>query len=138
MNGVDHKGVPKYEVVVSNLRVPVGKPVYIGASISSRPLSKGSEFGEVTFYVKDLSDPKATLAAATIRHSVVGKLNDSLFPVVVGGRRQIGHLWDGQVSRLTLSRANCRKNNFLFTSHPLLQNESSIGNFPEQLGKRPL
>ena len=113
MNGVDQKGAPKYEVVVSDLRVPVGKPVYIAAAVTARPISEGSEFGEVTFYVKDLSDSKAKLESVTVKHSVVGKLNDSAFPVVIGGRKQVGHLWDGQVSRLTLSKAPLPKEQLL-------------------------
>ena len=109
MNGVDHKGAPKYEVVVSDLRVPVGKPVYLAAAVTARPISEGSEFGEVTFYVKDLSDSKAQLESVTVKHSVVGKLNASPFPLVIGGRKQVGHLWDGQVSRLTLSKSPLSK-----------------------------
>ena len=113
MNGVDHTGAPKYEVVVSDLRVPVGKPVYIAAAVSARPMSKGSAFGEVTFFLKDLSDPKANLESVTVKHSVVGKLNDSPFPLVIGGRKQVGHLWDGQITRLTLSPSSLTRDQLL-------------------------
>ena len=117
MNGVDQKGAPKYEVVVSDLRVPVGKPVYIAAAVTARPISKGSEFGEVTFYVKDLSESKAKLESVTVKHSVVGKVNDSPFPLVIGGRKQVGHLWDGQISRLSLSKSPLSKEQlFLYPS----------------------
>ena len=113
MNGVDQQGAPRYEVVVSDLRVPVGKPVYIAVTVTARPISAGSEFGEVTFYVKDLSDLKAPLQSVTVKHSVVGKLNDSSFPLVIGGRKQVGHLWDGQVSRLSLSKSSLSKGQLL-------------------------
>lgn len=113
MNGVDQAGAPKYEVVASDLRVPVGKPVYIAASVTARPTSNGSATGEITFYLKDLSDPKAKLESVTVKHSVVGKLNDSPFPVVLGGRRHVGHFWDGQVTRLTLSPAALTKEQLL-------------------------
>ncbi|MDF1814710.1 MAG: DUF1549 and DUF1553 domain-containing protein [Verrucomicrobiales bacterium] len=113
LNGVDYEGQPKYEVVVSNLRVPVGKAVYIGASVAAHPISKGAKQGEVTFYLKDLSDSKAKMETVTVSHSVIGKLNDSTFPVVIGGRSQVGHLWDGQVSRLTLSENQLPKEQLL-------------------------
>ncbi|MDF1737947.1 MAG: PSD1 and planctomycete cytochrome C domain-containing protein [Verrucomicrobiales bacterium] len=124
MNGVDQKGAPRYEVAVSDLRVPVGKPVYIAAAVTASPVSKGSGFGEVTFFLKDLSDPKSKLESVTIIHSVVGKLNDSPFPVVLGGRRQVGHFWDGQVSRLTLSHS-------ALTRKQLLLNPEAAG--PERI-----
>ena len=116
MNGVDQKGALRYEVVASDLRVPVGKPVYIAAAVTARPVAKGSAFGEVTFYLKDLSDPKAKMESVTVKHSVVGKLNDSPFPIVIGGRKQVGHLWGGQVSRLALSLSALTKEQLFLNS----------------------
>tara|TARA_R110002096_G_scaffold26518_12_gene81800 strand:- start:10964 stop:11995 length:1032 start_codon:yes stop_codon:yes gene_type:complete len=115
MNGVDQAGAPKYEVVAADLRVPLGKPVYIAASVSAQ----GNQQGEVTFYLKDLSDPKAPMQTATVKHSVVGKLNDSSFPVTVGGRRKTGHLWDGQVSRLTISKGYLAENQLFLHEQPV-------------------
>ena len=104
MNGIDHKGQPKYEVVAADLRVPLEKPFYIAASVTARPRSKGSQQGEVTFFLKDLSDPKAEMQTVTVPHTVVGKINDSDFPVLVGGRGKMGHVWDGEITRLTISQ----------------------------------
>ncbi len=113
MNGVDHKGQPKYEVVAADLHVPLEKPVYIAASVTAGPKSNDGRLGEVTFFLKDLSDPKATMQTVAVPHSVVGKVNDSDFPVLVGGRGKMGHLWDGEITRLTISRDGLSKDRFI-------------------------
>ncbi|WP_417739576.1 PSD1 and planctomycete cytochrome C domain-containing protein [Rosistilla oblonga] len=101
--GHDAGGAVKYEVVASNLRFPLNKPVYVAAAVNARPSGDGKSAGTVTFYMKDLSDPKAKMQTATIPHSIVGNINNKSLPVMVGGRQGNGHRWDGQVARLAIA-----------------------------------
>jgi hypothetical protein len=61
--------------------------------------------GSVTFYLKDLSDPKAPLQVETVGHDIVGGLAvASEIKALIGGRDQTGgHLWGGQLARLVVS-----------------------------------
>lgn len=103
-----------YEVVPSGLRVPLGKPVYLAAAISARPSQADLAKGSVTFYLKDLSDPKAPLLSETVAHQVVGGLAaKAKLATLIGGRLQSGHLWDGQLARLTISAGVLRKEQLL-------------------------
>ncbi len=101
--GDDFQGNRIYEVVASDLRAPVGVPVYLAASISAVPSNSDPTKGSVTFYLKDLSDPEAKLQTATVIHQVVGGFDQSpAAKVLVGGRDQKGHQWDGQLGRLAI------------------------------------
>ncbi len=95
---------PAYEVVASGLRLPVGKPVYLAAAISASTSLENPTSGSVTFYMKDLSDPNAKLQTATVETSVVSQVQNPALKIVTGGRDKRGHLWDGQLARLTISR----------------------------------
>ncbi len=103
-----------YEVVPSGLKVPLGKPVYLAATISARPSKADLAKGSVTFYLKDLSDPKAPLQSETVLHQVVGGLSvKEGVATLLGGRGQAGHLWDGQVARLSVSEGLLRREQLL-------------------------
>ncbi len=103
-----------YEVVASGLKVPLGKPVYLAAAISARPSKADLAKGSATFYLKDLSDPEAPLQSATVPHQIVGGLSvKESVATLLGGRAQAGHLWDGQVARLTVSEGTLRKEQLL-------------------------
>ncbi len=103
--GDDFQANRIYEVVASNLRVPVKRPVYLAACVSAVPATDGATQGYVTFSLKDLSDPASPLETTTIPHQVVGGLKtEDLVRAIIGGRDQKGHLWDGQLSRLVVSR----------------------------------
>lgn len=98
------------EVVASGLRVPLNKPVYLAVSISAKPSKEDSAKGSVTFYLKDLSDPNATVQTATVQHQIVGGLvTKPGIPTTIGGRDQKGHHWDGQLARLTASKGVLNK-----------------------------
>lgn len=99
-----------YEVVASGLRVPLNTPVYLAVSISAKPSKEDPNKGYVTFYLKDLSDPDAPLQSEKVQHQVVGGLlvNDKV-ATFVGSRDQKGHLWDGQLARLTISKGSLDK-----------------------------
>ena len=93
-----------YEVVASDLRFPLSKPTYIAAAVSPKPSKDDVTKGFVDFYLKDLSDPKAPLQKVHVPHQIVGGLSpDDAVRALIGGRDQKGHLWDGQLARITIS-----------------------------------
>lgn len=101
--GRDAEGKMVYEVVPSNLRVPLEKPVYLAASVSTTLAEESDTGGTVTFYLKDLSGPDAGLQVATVPHGIVRGLQDPGVRVVVGGRDQPGRsMWDGELARLVI------------------------------------
>jgi len=117
--GDDFQGNRVYEVVASNLRVPVGEPVYLAATISARPSADDPNAGAVTFYLKDLSDPDAPLQTKTVAHPVVGGLaDDGSSRTLVGGRDQKGHLWDGQLARLAVTPGGTNAKRLLVDGGP--------------------
>lgn len=113
--GENFQGNPLYEVVASDLRFPLGKPVYLAAAVSASTSVEDKTAGSVTFYLKDLSDPKAPLQSNTVETTVVGKIQNPAFDLVTGGRSSSkpGHLWDGQLARLVLSRGALPKDKLL-------------------------
>ena len=103
--GDDFQGVRSYEVVASDLRFPLNKPVYLAAAVSAEPSPDDPTKGYVTFYMKDLSDPNAPMQTETVAHEIVGGLAAKPeIKTLIGGRDQNGHLWDGQLARLTVSK----------------------------------
>ena len=95
---------PVYEVVASGLRFPLNKPVYIAAAVSASTSNENPTGGSVTFYMQDLSDPNAELQTTTVATAVVSHIQNPASKIIVGGRDARGHLWDGQLARLTVSR----------------------------------
>ena len=108
-----------YEVVASNLRFPLSTPVYFAAAVSAHPCGNNGTEGKVTFYLKDLSDPKAPLQSETVSHSIVGGLKapDNV-KALIGGRDQKGHLWDGQLARFAVSEGALTKEQLLISGKP--------------------
>ncbi|MCA9069049.1 MAG: DUF1553 domain-containing protein, partial [Planctomycetaceae bacterium] len=102
-----------YEVVASGLKFPLGKPVYLAAVISASASPDNPTSGTVTFYMKDLSDPQAKLETATVETSVVSRIQNPAMKIIAGGRNASGHLWDGQLARLTVSRGALPKEQLL-------------------------
>ncbi len=107
--GENFQGNTVYDVVASDLRFPLGKPVYFAAAITADTSSERKTSGTVTFYLKDLSDPKAQLESRTVETSVVGKIQSPAVNLLTGGRDGKGHLWDGQLARLTVSRGALKR-----------------------------
>ncbi|QDT07082.1 Planctomycete cytochrome C [Rubripirellula lacrimiformis] len=102
--GRNFQDEPTYEVVASGLTFPIGKPVYLAASISASVSDDNPTSGYVTFTMKDLSDPKSKLQTATVETAVVGQAQNPAMKIIAGGRDSKGHLWDGQLARLKISR----------------------------------
>ncbi len=93
-----------YEVVASDLHLPLGKPYYLAAAISAKASKDDVTKGIINFYVKDLSDPNAPLLTASVPHQIVGGLDSkSSLQTLIGGRHQGNHLWDGQLARIVVS-----------------------------------
>ncbi len=113
LTGANPGGDIEYEVVASNLRVPLGKPVYLAAVIDPRPNGEGS----VYFYLKDLTRADAPLETATISHNIAGEIQHPKSMFLVGGRQgQASHLWDGQVGRLAVSNQSATLDQLLVTA----------------------
>ena len=100
--GENFNGNQFYEVVASDLRFPLQKPVYFAAAVSAQPTDGDATSGKVTFYMKELSSPDAKLQKSEVPHSVVGGIKPEKVRALIGGRDASGHLWDGQLARLTI------------------------------------
>jgi len=102
--GDDFQDQRIYEVVPSDLYLSLGRPYYLAAAISAKPSKDDVTKGSVTFYMQDLSDPKARLLTVRTPHQIVGGLATSpSLQTLIGGRHQGNHLWDGQLARLVVS-----------------------------------
>jgi len=100
--GNDFQGNTIYEVVASNLRVPVGKPVYLAVNISAKAALGEGTSSTITFQMKDLSDPKAELKTRVVEHQVVYNIQTPDTQTVIGGRGDKRHLWTGKIARLSI------------------------------------
>lgn len=95
------KGDSGYEVIASNLRPELGKPYYIAVSVKLADLGEGG----TTFYMKDLSDPKAKLTAAFVAHRK-NRHYASKLPILIGGRAgSKTYRWDGAIGDVRISNA---------------------------------
>jgi len=103
LSGSDFQGSPTYEVVASGIRIPVGKPYYVAASLDNHP-AEGQNFGgTITFYARDLSDPKAEMQSVTVAHQIVGGYVSKDRTLYIGGRETDRRsLWDGAIARVSL------------------------------------
>ncbi len=113
--GDKSKGDNGYEVIASNLRPELGKPYYVAVSVKLDDLSDGG----TTFYLKDLSDPRAKLTAAFVPHAKNQHYASNL-PLWIGGRAgSKAHRWDGAIAEVRLSnRALSRAELTLYQDAP--------------------
>jgi hypothetical protein len=123
-----------YEVVASDLRIPTGRPVYLAAVITTDPQGKG----KATFHFKDLSDPDAKLQTAEVDHGIARRIQTSDVRLLVGGRDQRGHLWDGQLARLVISSGALSKKDLLIAEPKDLSNGLVDWSFKGEDGERPV
>jgi len=97
--GDKSKGDNGYEVIASNLRPELNKPYYVAVSVKLDDLGDGG----TTFYLKDLSDPKAKLTAAFVPHAKNNHYANKL-PIWIGGRAgSKSHRWDGAIGEVRIS-----------------------------------
>lgn len=92
----DQQGKPEYEVVASNLRMDLNKPYYVAVSIKLDDTSKQG----ITFYLKDLSNPKAKLQVAQVAHQARWNVQPNR-PIEIGGRAH-RHRWDGLIQSVRI------------------------------------
>jgi len=101
LTGENSAGNMEYAVVASNLRVPLGRPVYLAAVISARDGSGEGGGGKVRFFLRDLSRPDAPLETAAVPHPITGGIQEGGSSIYLSGRASSNrHHWDGQVARL--------------------------------------
>ena len=90
---------------------PTGKPVYLAASIQTRVNGKST----VTFHYADLSESKSELQSSTVSFQIAHGLQNPATKLLLGGRDQRGHLWDGQLARLLITPRALKKEELLFS-----------------------
>ncbi|TDU64040.1 cytochrome c [Prosthecobacter fusiformis] len=107
LSGDDFQGTLMYEVVASGLRIPEGKPYYVAAAINNEP-AEGQKFGgTITFYARDLSDPKAEMQSVTVSHQVCGGYTNAERGLYVGGRdKDKNNLWHGAIARFAMRQGS--------------------------------
>ena len=131
MVGDDFQRSVVYEGVTSGIHLPLKTPYYIAAVVSNHPPSdqlvaatqSGSggadtpSGGTVTFYAKNLADPKAQFETMTIPHQLVGGYVDHDRPLLVAGRDSDPRsLWDGVMARISLSNGALQPTQLLVNS----------------------
>jgi hypothetical protein len=103
--GEDFQGSLAYEVVASGLRIPLGKPYYVAATIHNEPAAGQKFGGTITFYARDLSDAYAPMQSVTVTHQICGGYVSSERALYVGGReKDKSSLWHGAIARVALRR----------------------------------
>ncbi len=103
INGEDFQGSRLYEVVASDIRIPLKTPYYVAVSISNKPAAGEPFGGTATFYARDLSQPTAPMQTVTVRHQVCGDWVHPGRTLYVGGREiEKKSLWDGAIARVAL------------------------------------
>jgi hypothetical protein len=123
-----------YEVVASNLRIPTGKPVYLAATVAAN----GKGEGKATFHFKDLSDPYAKLQSAEVDHGIARRIQTPDVRLLIGGRDQSGHLWDGQLARLVISSGVLVRDQLLISAPKSPPSRLIDWSFKGQDGERPV
>lgn len=95
--GRDSSQKTTYEVLASDLRVPLHRPVYVAVAVDLQDTSPQG----VRFWLQDLSDGSAERQTAAASHQVVEDVIPSL-PIQIGGR-PTGHYWHGSIHRVRLA-----------------------------------
>ncbi len=103
LSGDDFQGSLMYEVVASGLRIPLNTPYYVAAAVNNEP-AEGQKFGgTITFFARDLSDPKALMQTVTVPHQICGGYVNAERDLYVGGReKDKSSLWHGAIARFAM------------------------------------
>jgi len=108
------------EAVFSALNLEVGKPYYVAASVHLADRHDG-----ITFYAKDLSNDDLPVQIVTVAHNTVaGIRGDGDF--TLGARGTKGHVWDGIIDDVRLSRVALPAEALLLNSGQQLH-EATVG-----------
>ena len=88
----------EYEVVASDLRVPLHVPVFVAVAVDPHPNGEG----KVTFYLKDLSTEGSKMQRVEVSHNISGAIRKEGEKILIGGRNGGSHFWNGKVARMTI------------------------------------
>ncbi|MEQ1854140.1 MAG: DUF1553 domain-containing protein, partial [Chthoniobacteraceae bacterium] len=114
------KAAKEPEPIFSALHLEIGKPYYVAVSVRVADRENG-----ITFYAKDLSNDDLPLQIATVAHqSLTGVRSEADF--TLGARGGKGHVWDGIIDDVRLSRAALPAEALLLNSGQQLQ-EATVG-----------
>jgi hypothetical protein len=120
--GNDGKMEAAEAAIFSDQHVDLGKPYYAAASIR---LATDDGPGEVTFYLKDLSDEEQPISVATMEHPLVGGFGGRS-GIAIGGRMAgQGGVFDGLIDDVRLSRGQVNPDDLLLTNDSI--GPSTIG-----------
>ena len=113
--GEDFQGALASEVINSGLKIPSGKPYYVSVVFSTETLP-GKDFGgNVTFYAKDLSDPKAKMQVSQVAHELGDGYVNPDFDLVMGGRHGLkGQQWFGAIHRFSITEGAAKADELPF------------------------
>jgi len=110
------------EAIFSDQQIQLNKPYYVSAAVQ---LAKNGKPGQVTFYVKDLSNDDEQLQIAKVPHTIIGGFANKQ-PFTIGGRPGQGQsFFDGLIDDVRLSDVALPLEQILFTSES--QNKHNIG-----------
>jgi len=110
------------EALFSDQNIQLNKPYYLAASVK---LARDGKPGEVTFYVKDLSNDDEPLLIAKLPHKATGGF-DNKQPFTIGGRAaRKGGNFDGLVDDVRLSDSALGVDQLLFTNEGI--NKHTVG-----------
>ena len=114
--GRNAAGNMEYAVVPSGIHIPLGKPIYLAAAITANKQNDERGGGQVTFYFKDLSDAYAPLESRTVAHAITDGIFLADTKKILGGRDAEGHLWNGQIARLSISEYSLTESQLFIAS----------------------
>jgi len=115
-------GKTTYEVIASNLRPELKKTYYVAVSLKVSDTSLAG----ATFYLKDLSDPKAVLQTANVAHKVAGNFRPKS-ALTIGGRDESkSHIWHGTIDDVRLSSATLPEH-WLLPNTPRASTDETVG-----------
>ena len=101
------------EALFADHHVAVNKPYYLAAAVK---LARGKSPGQVTFWLKDLTNDDEPLLVATVPHAITGGLVNAL-PLTIGGRTgpKFGTGFDGLLDDVRLTDAALSADQLLST-----------------------
>ncbi len=109
------------EAIFSDQHIQLDKPYYVSASVKLADEGQG----EVTFFVKDLSNDDEPLLVARVPHAITGGFENER-PLMLGGRgAKVEYSFDGLIDDVRLSRTALGVGELLFTSEGT--NQHTVG-----------
>jgi mono/diheme cytochrome c family protein len=120
--GVKQDGSFGEEAIFSDQVLALARPYSVAASVK---LATASAPGEVTFYVKDLSNDDEPLSIAKVPHKITGGFANPL-ALNLGGRSGKGGGFDGMIDDVRLSTGALKQADLLLGAEASV-NEATVG-----------